>query len=209
MKPLDAHYNCCPEGQLPDLSEFSALTIFPVLPNSNIDGNTVCQIVTPSELNTLTENQHATLMYTLHARTNDGDLAPLHDDSDLVSLLKISKQLADTSSLPLELEFFFNGTNDGKLPDMTRFQALEVNAVVTRTLEDGSTECEAVPGIVVGTTPIKNVPKTLRDTMLYTLYGREVGSNFAVALHDEKNLDLLLEIAKYLGKKSQLAVIMN
>lgn len=209
MNPLELSYNCCTAGQLPDMSEFEALVICPVLPNANDDGETNCQTITQSELDSLTEEQRSTLFYTLHARTEDGDFEPLHDDADLMALLKMAQALAVEVGLPLELEIGFNGTEDGRLPDMSGFELLEVNAVVTHTFEDGSSECEAMPGIVSGKTPIDKIPEALRETMFYTLYGRQAGTGFAVALHDENNLDLLLEIVNVLEKQTGLPVELN
>lgn len=93
-------YNCCPQGELPDLSEHISLEINAVYSFVNEQGQTNCQAIfgidsgmlTPEELLGPTFDP-AQLFYTVHSRDQDDDAEALHDDKSLDVIKSIAAKI--------------------------------------------------------------------------------------------------------------------
>lgn len=213
MNALKFSYNCCTAGQLPDMSEFDALVIFAVLPNEDEDGETNSELLS-EDSSALTDAQRATVFYSLHARTEDGDLEPLHDEKDLSALMQIAQQLSGAVDLPVyvvlpavEVEQMLSGiTLAAESAELDTFTSLELNAVM-ETLDDaGDSECEALFGVASGRVALPVT--TSVNHLFYTLYGR-LPDGRALALHDEDAFDAINRIAAALAAKTSLPLVLN
>lgn len=84
----------------------------------------------------------------------------------------------------------YNCCTDGKLPDMSQFQYLEIAAVYPYPNGEDGTSCETFPGVGSGLIPLEDFlsPEEDKSMLFYTVYGRD-SEGYAEALHDEDDLE--------------------
>lgn len=93
-------FNCCPQGELPDLSEHIWLEINAVYSFVDQQGQTSCQAIfgiasgihSPEELLGPTFDP-AQLFYTVHSRDQDDDAEALHDEKSLDAIKSIAASI--------------------------------------------------------------------------------------------------------------------
>ena len=90
----------------------------------------------------------------------------------------------------------YNCCTNGKLPDMSQFQYLEIAAVYPYPNGEDGTSCEAFPGVASGLIPLEDFlsPEEDKSMLFYTVYGRD-SEGYAEALHDECSLEVVKNIA--------------
>ena len=101
----------------------------------------------------------------------------------------------------------YNCCTNGKLPDMGKFDSLEVNAVYPHENETGETHCEPLFGVASKKVEPKDLLSDEDPTKLFfTVYGRNADGE-AEALHDEPTLEEIMAVANDLSKRFSLEAI--
>jgi len=98
----------------------------------------------------------------------------------------------------MERNMNYNCCTNGKLPDMTEFCQLEVNAVYQFATKEGEF-CEPLFGVASGKAKIEDFVSEVDTTkLMFTVYGRlECGD--VEPLHDEFTLEAIMAVANDLS----------
>lgn len=104
----------------------------------------------------------------------------------------------------------YNCCTNGKLPDMSEFISLEVNAVYPFGDPDGDTYCEALFGVASNKARAEDYLDEESDLsqLFFTVYGRNSAGE-AEALHDESCLEEIMAVANDLSSRFNLELLIN
>jgi hypothetical protein len=101
-------YNCCTNGLLPDMSDFTHLEVSAVYAFSDGD-ETNCEAIhgvasgNAKVEDYVAEPDESKLMYTVYGRLECGEVEPLHDESTLDAIMAVANDLSARFGLELEV----------------------------------------------------------------------------------------------------------
>ncbi len=111
-------YNCCTNGLLPDMSEFTHLEVCAVYQFAFAEGEFSEQLIGVTEFcepvvgvatgkakieDFVDEPDESKLMYTVYGRLECGEVEPLHDESTLDAIMAVANDLSARFGLELEV----------------------------------------------------------------------------------------------------------